>query len=407
MRVLLANKFFFPNGGSERVMFDERDFLIRSGIDVVDFSMHHNRNLPSPYHRYFIDNREYRSGGAVNALDRAVSLIHSREAVKKIGSLIDETRPQVLHCHNIYHQMTPSIIGAAKSRGIPVVLTLHDSKPVCPIYTGVRAGQLCALCGKGDFSHVVRNRCADGSLARSLTLYAEAVVQRWLGNYEKVDRFVAPSRFMRNAVLARFPPDKVVLLYNGVDTQNIRPTGRDDGYVLYCGRLAPGKGVETLLNAHRALGSPWPLVIAGSGPLADQLSSQFGGNVRFTGHLSGDALSATFANAALVVIPSEWSENCSMTILEAMAYGKATIGSRIGGIPELIVDGKTGLMFEAKNTGQLARCLAQLMDDPSRRAAMGEHGRNRVEMLFSLDRHNAALLALYSSLSSTPANTMH
>jgi glycosyltransferase involved in cell wall biosynthesis len=192
-----------------------------------------------------------------------------------VRRLIDETRPDILHCHNIYHQLTPSIIGIAKSRRIPVVLTLHDPKPVCPVHTMVRAGEFCSLCLKGDFRHVLIHRCADGSMTNSLMLYAEAITQRWLDSYEKVDRFLAPSRFMRNAMLERFSPGKVTLLCNGVDTTEIAPSGADDGYVLYCGRLSPEKGIETLLQAHESSGHAWPLVIAGDGPMADSLRARF------------------------------------------------------------------------------------------------------------------------------------
>jgi glycosyltransferase involved in cell wall biosynthesis len=398
VKVLVANKYFFPNGGSETVMFDERTFLLGSGMEVIDFSMEHPLNLPSPYRRHFVRRREYRTGGAFTKMRRAVSLVHSREAVRKLRVLIDETRPDLLHCHNVYHQMTPSIIGAAKARGIPVVLTLHDSKPICPVHTRVRAGELCSLCAAGDFSHVVKNRCADSSILSSATLYAEAVVQKWLGNYEKVDRFLAPSRFMRQAVLNRFSPEKVALLHNGVDTGKIQPGERDDGYVLYCGRLAPGKGVETLLQAHHALGCPWPVVIAGAGPLEDGLRGRFSQNVRFVGHLSGPTLCTTMQNASVVIVPSEWTENCPLSVLEAMAYGKVTIGSKVGGLPELITDGVTGLLFDPNDTDALGRHMQALMADPDRRRSMGRAARRRAEKEFSLERHNAALLKIYLSL---------
>jgi glycosyltransferase involved in cell wall biosynthesis len=394
----MANKYFFPNGGSETVMFDERAFLLRSGMEVIDFSMEHPLNLPSPYRRHFVCRREYRTGGTFTKMRRAVSLVHSREAVRKLRVLIDETRPDLLHCHNVYHQMTPSIIGAAKARGIPVVLTLHDYKPICPVHTRVRAGELCSLCAGGDFSHVVKNRCADGSILSSATLYAEAVVQKWLGNYEKVDRFLAPSRFMRQAVLNRFSPEKVALLYNGVDTGKFQPGERDDGYVLYCGRLAPEKGVETLLQAHYALGCPWPVVIAGTGPVEGELRSRFSQNVRFVGRLSGPTLCTTMQNASIVIVPSWWTENCPLSVLEAMASGKATIGSKVGGLPELIADGVTGLLFDPDDTDALARHMQVLMADLIKRRSMGRAARRRAEKEFSLEKHNADLLKIYLSL---------
>ncbi|TKV77517.1 glycosyltransferase family 4 protein [Bradyrhizobium elkanii] len=398
MKVLLANKYLFNNGGAETVLFQERAFLTSSGVEVIDFAMQHERNIESPYSTHFVSRQDYRNGGYFSKIRGALALIHSREAVSKLASLIDETRPDLMHCHNIYHQLTPSIVGVAKSRGIPVVLTLHDTKPVCPVHTRALGNQLCSLCLTGGFHHVLTHRCSDGSLAQSATLYLEAITQQWLGSYEKVDRFIAPSRFMQDSVSRRFSPDRTVLLYNGVDVRNISPRGQDNGYVLYCGRLAPGKGAETLLRAHQAAGCPWPLVIAGTGPLTDDLKSQFARNVQFAGHLSGDTLSTTIAEASVVVVPSEWCENCPMSVLEAMAQGKAVIATRIGGIPELVNDRETGFLFEPGNVDELRTHLECLMGDGELRAQTGAAGRIRVEKYFSLEKHNAELMAVYRSL---------
>jgi glycosyltransferase involved in cell wall biosynthesis len=398
LKVLLANKFLFNNGGAETVLFQERAFLTNTGTEVIDFAMQHERNVQSPYSAHFVSRKDYRGGGSFAKTMSALSLIHSREAVSKLASLIDETRPDLMHCHNIYHQLTPSIVGVAKSRGIPVVLTLHDTKPVCPVHTRMRDSQLCSSCLAGDFHHVLTYRCSDGSIAQSAALYMEAVIQRWLGSYEKVDRFLAPSRFMRDSVLRRFSADRVELLYNGVDVTSIPASDRDKGYVLYCGRLAAGKGAETLLQAHEAAGCRWPVVIAGTGPLMDALKSQFTRNVRFAGQLSGETLSTTIAEASVVVVPSEWCENCPMSVLEAMAHGKPVVATRIGGIPELVDDRVTGLLFEPGNTEELRMHLECLMGDAQRRAKMGAAGRGRVETDFSLDKHNAELMAVYQSL---------
>lgn len=400
MKVLVANKFFFRNGGSEVVMFQERDFLFRTGHEVVDFSMYDERNAESRYSSYFVRRQDYRGGGKLGKLKTALSLVHSPEAVGKIGALIDEIRPDLVHCHNIYHQLTPSIIGAAKERGVPVALTLHDYKPVCPAYTRLSQGRPCSDCLDGSFSPLLKKRCADGSLGRSALLFTEATIQRWMKSYEKVDRFLAPSRFMLDSALHRFRPEQMALLYNGVDVNAIPAAGRDEGYVLYLGRLSGEKGIETLLRAHAAAGHAWPLVVAGTGPLAEAYRAQYG-KARFLGHLSGAALSDTMSGAAAVVVPSEWYENCPMAVLEAMAYGKPVVGSRMGGIPELIAENETGLLFDAGNATQLREHLDALMAYPELRLSMGQRARLRVEREFSLDQHNNSLMAIYESLANS------
>ncbi|MBR1229049.1 MULTISPECIES: glycosyltransferase family 4 protein [unclassified Bradyrhizobium] len=396
MKVLMVNKFFFPKGGAEVVMFQERDYLLHSGEQVIDFSMHDERNRDSPYESHFVSNKDYRKGSKLSKLSPALSFIHSREAVSKIAALIDKTQPDLMHCHNVYHQITPSIISIAKSRGIPVVLTLHDFKPVCPAYLRLREGRPCSLCLDGDFRHVLRNRCAGGAIADSALLFAEAAIQRWLGSYEKVDRFLAPSQFMRDAALHRFRSEQVVLLYNGVDTAEIDASTQDDGYVLYLGRLSREKGVETLLRAHEAAGS-WDLVVAGTGPLERGLQMRYP-NARFVGQLSGQPLKETIRGASAIVVPSEWYENCPMSVLEAMAHGKPVVASRIGGIPELVVEGETGVLFEPGDADELQSHISRLMGDPSLRARMGAAGRVRAERQFSIEKHNANLTDTYRSL---------
>lgn len=398
MKVLLANKFFFRNGGSEAVMFHEREFLLASGVQVVDFSMADPRNLPSLHSDSFVENQSYGNesdrhlGSQMRA---ALKLIHSSEAVSKIGALIDRTEPDLVHCHNIYHQLTPSIIGAAKRRGVPVVLTLHDSKPVCPTYLRLRNGKPCSDCLERGFSRVLVNRCAEGSFAKSAVLYAEAVIQRLLGSYEKLDAIIAPSEFMRASVSTRrFSQQELTVIHNGVDTRMVSPSDEDANYVLFMGRLSSEKGIETLLSAHAGIADRVQLTVAGTGPLAETLPARYP-MARFLGHLSGAGLESTIRRASLIVVPSECYENCPMSVLEAMAHGKTAVGSNIGGIPELVAHGETGLLFPPGDHVTLQAQLLQLMGDPKLRKELGIAGRKRVEERFSLERHNAALMRLY------------
>ena len=396
MKILQANKFFFSNGGSETVMFQERDFLLANGHEVVDFAMQDTRNFASQYTDYFVENRSYKQAesGKLSKISDAISFVHSSEAVKNISRLIKDTKPDIVHCHNIYHQLKPSIIGAAKKLGVPVVLTLHDYKPVCPTYNRLQQGKPCSKCLDGDFTQVLRNRCADGSLGKSAVLFAEAFVQKQLGNYEQVDAFIAPSQFMQKSIAHRAPTARIKQLTNGIDVKAINPSNVDEGYALYIGRLVPEKGVETLLKAHANSRLNWPLKVAGTGPLLDDLKAQYNSSI-FTGHLSGDALKTMIAQAALVVVPSEWYENCPMSVLEAMAYGKPVIGSRMGGIPELVDDESTGLLYTAGDVNALTAVLDRLMTSSTLRQQMGAAGRRRVTQHFSLDKHNAGLIDIY------------
>ncbi|MDF0578241.1 glycosyltransferase family 4 protein [Bradyrhizobium yuanmingense] len=397
LKVLFANKFFFRNGGSEVVMFDEMDLMRRRNVDVVEFSMHDDRNIPSRFQSYFVSQKSYRASSRREKLRSALSFIHSSEAVSNITRLIRDEKPDILHCHNIYHQLTPSIITAAAEMGVPVALTLHDYKPVCPVYTQLSGGEPCARCGDGAFETILTRRCADGSLGRSALLWAEARYHALLGSYHRVEKFIAPSRFMYDAVVRRLGADKVVHIPNGIDASRIDASIGDDGYALYFGRLSPEKGVENLLKAHAASRGAWPLVIAGTGPLLDEFKRQYPA-VDFRGHLTGIDLQRTIRQAGLIVVPSIWHENSPLSILEAMAHGKPIVASRIGGIPELVREGTTGLLCDPGDAIQLSERIGALLIDRGRREVFGRNARTIIENEYSLEDHGSALFSLYEDL---------
>lgn len=397
MKILLANKFFHLNGGSETVFFQERDFLLEQGHDVVDFSMADERNLPSSGAGYFVPNTSYNSGGGIaQKFQQAISFVHSSVAVRKIEELILQEKPQIAHLHNIYHQLTPSIIPILKKHGVKVVLTLHDYKLVCPSYLALKDGAICNACGGGKFWNAFTLNCQNSRM-RGLLLSAEAMFHKWRGSYDGVDLFLAPSRFLADLVGQRIPREKIKVLRNGIDVGKYQPTYADQGYGLYFGRLSREKGVKTLLRAHQSLKTNLPLKIVGTGPLEEELRAGYP-EVDFLGYQSGQALHDLIANSAFVVVPSEWYENCSMVVLEAMAFGKPIIGSRIGGIPEQIEDGKTGFLFEMGNGAELTVKMDTLAANKELREKMGCAARKKMEQDYSLAKHCHDLIDIYHGL---------
>jgi glycosyltransferase involved in cell wall biosynthesis len=403
MKVLYANKYFFRKGGAETVMFHEMEYMKNSNVDVVEFAMNHPQNLPSPYSSYFVSERNYHSDSLKVKVKSGAAFIHSREAVRKISDLIRAERPDILHCHNIYHQLTPSIITAAARQNVPVVLTLHDFKIVCPVYTRFRDGATCNACSRNRSWPVVQHRCSEQSLSRSLLLWAESLYHSLNRSYEQVTKIVAPSRYMRDSVARWFEPDKVVYVPNGVDASRIEPNGPDGGYALFCGRLSREKGIETLLQAHARDNNAWRLVVAGAGPLEQDLRRTYP-LAEFRGHLNGEALEKCIGEASAIVVPSECEENCPLSVIEAMAYGKPVVASRVGGIPELVRDGETGFLFRPTDQRELSEKMQIIMNDRALRARFGRLGREVAESDYSLDGHGRSLLSLYKTLSGAAAS---
>jgi len=397
MKILLANKFFHLNGGSERVFFQERDFLIGKGLEVIDFSMQDPRNLESPCSEYFVGHVDYDARTTLaGKLKTGLSFIHSKEAVRQLERLIARAQPDIAHLHNIYHQLTPSIIPVLKQHGVKVVLTLHDYKLICPSYLALHGDTICTACdGRHFWKPLVRN--CQNSRAKEILLALEAYFHKWRGSYKAVDLFLAPSQFLADLASRRVSGEKIRVLRNGIDTDDFQPNYADQGYALYFGRISREKGIETLLAAHSGIDSKLPLKIAGTGPLFESLSTRFP-KAEFLGYKTGEELKTSIANAAFVVVPSEWYENCSMTVLEAMAFGKPVIGSRIGGIPEQVEDNQTGLLFKMGNRAELAEKMEHLAARPELRTAMGAAARLKLEEQYSLVRHNEELLKMYNHL---------
>jgi len=399
MKILSVNKFYHVRGGSERYFFELGDLYKQAGHEVIPFAMKHPHNLPSPYDRYFVsyinfwDNPDW--------LDRIRApgrVLYSVEAKHRISKLIADTKPDVAHIHLIYHQISPAILPVIKKYGIPIVQTLHDYKPICPTYSLVSNGNTCELCRGRRFYHAVLQRCNRGSLFASLLNSVEMYLHHALGWYDLPDVYITPSDFMRRKMIEfGMQSEKVVHIPNFVNADECAYSSVSDNYFVYVGRLIPVKGIRTLLHAMElARPGSAKLLIIGSGPQSQELESLKTRlnleNVEFLGYQSGEKLKALMANAMFSVLPSEWYENCPISVLESMAMGKPVIGARIGGIPELIDHGTDGLLFEPGNVADLATNIEFLTGNRQRCRAMGRAARDKVVRQYGHRQHYEAVL---------------
>ncbi|GAB7197159.1 glycosyltransferase family 4 protein [Dickeya oryzae] len=399
MKVLLVNKFFYIKGGAETVYFQEHDRLKAAGVEVMTFSMQHENNFPSDYASYFVDNVDYHQrSGVVGAIKTAVNFIHNSQACKKLRALLHQEKPDIVHFHNIYHQLTPSLISVARESGCKTVLTAHDYKMICPSYTMLRDGNVCDACVTGSVFNAFKYRCQQGSASKSLLLSLEAGWQAIARHYQQLDAIISPSEFLRGQLLRKLPHSRIDVIVNGINDDLPLDADEDDGYFLFIGRLSREKGVATLARAHQRMKNSMPLKIVGNGPLYDELVAQFP-DAEFLGYKQqGEELNRLIKRARAVVVPSEYYENCSMSVLESMAFAKPVVGGRIGGIPEQIRDKVDGILFEPGNVQALADILDYLALNPQQAKEMGRNARQRLSEKYSLNKHTAALLALYQEI---------
>jgi glycosyltransferase involved in cell wall biosynthesis len=398
MRVLLANNYYYIRGGAERVFFDEIHLLQNHGHEAIPFSRHHPQNLPTEYSVYFPRHFEYVNVPAYEKVIAALKLIYSFESLKKFKLFLNLIKPDLIHAHNIYGRLTTSIIDAAKSKNIPVVMTLHDYKLICPSYLMLARGKPCEKCKGGKFYNCVLTKCHKNSFMASLVYAIESYFDYVFRKNNYIKFLICPSEFsLKKHAEAGIPEEKLVHIPNFVNTNKIKPSYTLTDYILYVGRLSKEKGVLTLLKAIKGLDIK--LKIVGDGPMRveyeDFVKENNLKNVEFLGYKAGDELKEIFRNSKFIVIPSEWYENAPMTVVEAFAYGKPVIGANIGGIPEMVSEGETGLLFEPGNQDELREKIIYLLHNPSLIIKMGQKAREKAEREYSEDAHYQKLIEVY------------
>jgi glycosyltransferase involved in cell wall biosynthesis len=291
---------------------------------------------------------------------------------------------------------------AIKKAGIPIVQTLHDYKLICPNTSFVSQGEICERCKGHRYYQVVLRRCKRDSLAASLVAGLEVTAHKLLQIYEaNVDIFITPSQFLKDKLIEHGIKNRIVHVPNFVDLARFQPEYEKSDYFVYYGRLVAIKGVYTLLRAMQDVPNSH-LHIAGHGEAEGEvrrLIDEYGlRNVTLLGHLEGSELTELIQKARFTVVPSEWYENYSMTVIESLACGTPVIGSRIGGIVEQVRDGVNGLLFEPGNAAELAEKIHELLDNPERARSMSVAGRQQVEQINDPQYYYEATMALYQSL---------
>lgn len=414
MKILIANTFHYFRGGDCTYTFALATLLRAHGHEVRFFGMHHPLNLECPDSAYWVDYVDFvemnQRRNLVNGIKVVSRSIYSRQARERIARMLDDVQPDVVHLQNIHTHITPSIIEEISRRSVPVLWTLHDFKLICPNTHLLSHGKICEACKGGKFINCTIRKCKKGSTAASLVATLEATAHRALGMTNKVHTFISPSQFLVDKFVD-FGEERSRFLHlrNFLDVPPRPDTAvRDNGTFVYLGQLQPWKGVGTLIDAARGLRQAH-VEIFGDGPDRAELESRAGTNstVVFHGQQPHAEAGRRLAESAALVLPSECYENCPYSVMEAMALGKPVIGARIGGIPELVSDRETGLLFEPGNAQELAACMRELASDPALRRRMGDAARAKARQMFDPGRYYDAVAALYDRARAGADRTQH
>ena len=403
MRILFCNKYNYAFSGTEAYLFEAMELLRSRGHEVALFSMADSRGATTPYDRHFVPHIDFKKqAGWVQKARLAGRAIYSREARRRIRAMIAEFRPDVAHVRNIYHHLSPSILWELKAQKIPVLYHLNDFKVLCASYNLVSRGEACEACKGGEFWHALQEKCYPGWGPR-MTLVAEAYVHKWLGTYRKcVDCFLAPSQFVRDKFVEHgWDPAKFEVLPHFQDVKAVAERRAENAPLLYFGRLSREKGVDDLLHAMRRLPS-LRLIIAGDGPergRLQQLADEMGlANVEFAGQMRRAELDRAISGSRFTVLPTHAYETLGKTILESYARGRTVVATDMGSRRELVQAGKTGLLYQMGDVGQLAGAIQLLSARPDLAEKMGMAGREQVRERYTAEAHYEALVDLYERL---------
>lgn len=404
MRVLQVNKYNYLRGGSEAVFFNTIKMLEEHGHEVARMCVNHPKNEPSQWQPYFVDAPEIRDiKGVAGKLRSIPRFFMNRDAARKMEQLVCDFRPDVVHLHNIFNGISLSILPVLKRHGVPVVITLHDTRFICPTDKfNMLDAKRCNDCLKSSWGlNCGLYRCYEGSFVNSWMCALEMLHKERMFHYDDyIDRYIFVSGRYKDFHSARheFFTKKGSVLYNfDARVGKFNPEPNRGSYFLFFGRIAANKGITTLVETMQQLPDV-KLHVVGTGPLFDELKSRSMPNVDFLGYKSGKELSDEIENASFIVVPSEWEENNPMTIVEGYTYGKPVIGSSLGGIPEIIEQDRTGYVFPAFDKEALAatiRKASQITDE--RYAEMSRRARAFAEEHFNPDTYYTSLMAVYES----------
>ncbi len=374
-RVLLTHNRYQQQGGEDSVVRDEFNLLEKHGHSVE---------------LYTRDNNEIE---LLNKLNVAVDTIWCRRTSQDVRQLINDFKPDIIHSHNTFPLISPSIFWLASKSNIPIVQTLHNFRYFCLQAMFLREGKICEDCvGKLPWRGVVK-RCYRNSFQQSSVLLSSIAVHRFLGTYQKtVSQYIALNDFCRHQfVKAGLPRDRISVKPNFVDIPRI--VERERGAPLFVGRLSPEKGIRTILEAVKRYPNLY-VDIVGTGPLAEL--AQNSPNMLVHGWLEPDATIKLMRKASYLVMPSIWYENFPRTLVEAFACGLPVIASDLGAMAELIEDGKTGLLFKPGSADDLAEKMEWANANNSAMCAMGERARTVYEEKYTPQINHSQLLKIYN-----------
>ena len=386
MKIVLAHNTYQQPGGEDVVFEQERQMLKSAGHDVI------------VYRR---SNHEIDELSALERLALVKRTILAADTQREFAQLLARETPDLVHVHNTFLMISPSVYRACREHRIPVVQTLHNFRLLCPAATLFRDGKICEDCVEHTLWRGVYHGCYRESRPATAGVALMLAYHRQVGTWNKlVDCYIALTEFARNKFIAAgLSADKIVVKPNFVDPDP-GPRERVGENALFIGRLSLEKGVSTLLQAWQHLPKDFTLQIIGDGPERERLEAKVRelhlSTITFRGHLSREETIAALKSARFLVVPSLWYEGFPMSIAESFACATPVICSRLGGMKEIVDDNRTGIHFTPGDAKDMAQKVEWSWNHPSDLAAIGRAGRREYEAKFTADQNYSVLMNIYN-----------
>jgi glycosyltransferase involved in cell wall biosynthesis len=386
LKILLVHNSYQQPGGEDVVFEQERQLLQRQGHPIITYTR---------------SNRELENLSVLDRLVAVRNLVSAGDSKREVARILRAERPDLVHVHNTFMMISPSIYEACQDAQIPVVQTLHNYRLLCPAMFCFRNGHICEECREHSLLRGIWHGCYRNSLSATAAVALMLQVHRSRGTWtEAISGYIALTEFSRNKFIeAGLPAQKVHVKPNFVDPDpgERNATGK---YALFAGRLSPEKGLSTLVTAWKKLTAEVPLLIVGDGPQRRELEAEVAKSdlrrVTFLGKLGASETRAAMKEAAFLVVPSVWYEGFPMVIVEGFASGVPVLGSRLGSIQEIVTNGRTGIHFTAGDPSDLAGKVDWAWNHPFELRAMGRNARLEYESRYTAERNYSLLTDIYA-----------
>lgn len=347
-----------------------------------------------------VDNQDIRSNR--DKIRVALNVAYSAQYRDAVTLKLAQYRPDIVHIHNFFPVLTPSLYDACRETHIPVIQTLHNYRTICPGALLMRQGAICEICVTHSAYRAGWYRCYKGSFLGTLAVARMVQFHRRRQTWHRnVNRFLALTEFARKKFIqGGFPPEKVSVKPNFIADpflKNQRVQQRSGA--LFVGRLSHEKGLVTLMNAWRAIKN-LPLRIAGDGPLQERVTAMDSHQAIFLGWQPPESISQEMSQASFLIFPSECYENFPLVLVEAFAHGLPIVAPRLGAMSEIVEDGKTGLLFTSRQTDDLIGKIRWMQNHPEACRQMGENARKVYLDRYTPQQNYAMLFTIYQTVRS-------